>query len=315
MLMQANRKLLIANFLIVIFALLAIEIISRNILSNKYNRAFDSSIIQPNQFLDSDGLKPNASAVVWGKKFTTDKFGFRSTGKPFDKKKKTWLFIGDSVTQGVGVDDSSTYVSLIAKSVDSMNVLNCSMIGWSVYDYKNVIESLLADSTNPLNISRITVGWCLNDVYGKAKTNVLPAVGNKGWRSTVSAFLQEHCATYRLVKLYATQNSDHYFRYDMQFYRPVNPLLTAAVTTTNSIRSLCSSKDIELRVLSFPYRSSLEKDKVEKSISEMKFKNLSSDIKDAAQDIPTRNLYLFSDEIHFSSLGHHIIAPIILAHK
>jgi len=312
---KVNRKLIVVNLLIVSVALLAIEIVSRSILSNKYNRSFDSSIIQPNKYFDSDGLKASASAVVWGKKFTTNQFGFRSTGKPFDKKKKTWLFIGDSVTQGVGVDDSSTYVSLIAKSVDSMNVLNCSMIGWSVYDYKNVIESLLADSTNPLNISKISIGWCLNDVYGKAKASDLPAVGNKGMKSLASAFLQDYYATYRLVKLYATQNSDHYFRYDMQFYKPVNPLLTAAVTTSNSIRSLCSSKDIELQVVSFPYRSALEKDKVEKSISEMKFKNLSSDIKDAAQDIPTRNLYLFSDEIHFSSLGHHIIAPIILAHK
>ena len=313
--MKANRKLLLVNLLIVSVALLAIEIVSRRILSNKYNRAFDSSIIQSNKYFDSDGLKPNTTATVWGKHFTTDKFGFRSTGKPFDKKKKTWLFIGDSVTQGVGVDDSSTYVSLITKSLDSMNVVNCSMIGWSVYDYKNVIESLLTDSTNPLNISKITIGWCLNDVYGKAKTNDLPAVGNKGWKSTISAFLHEHYATYRLVKLYATQNSDHYFRYDMQFYRPGNSLLKAALTTTNSIRSLCSSKNIELQILSFPYRSTLEKDKGGEFVSEMKFKSLSSDIKEAAHDIPIRDLYLFSDEIHYSSIGHHIIASDILTHK
>lgn len=313
--MRVNRKLLLVNLLIVFIALLVIEIASRGILSNKYNRAFDSSIIQSNKYFDSDGLRPNSNATVWGKHFTTDKFGFRSTGKPFDKKKKTWLFIGDSVTQGVGVDDSSTYVSLIAKSVDSMNVLNCSMIGWSVYDYKNVIESLLADTSNPMNISKIIIGWCLNDVYGKAKTNDLPDIADKGWKSQVSAFLQEYYATYRLTKLYATQNSDHYFKYDEQFYKPGNPLLTTALITTNSISSLCSSKNIELQVLSFPYRSSLEKDKGEESISEMKFKSLSSDIKEAAHDIPSRDLYLFSDEIHFSSLGHHIIASAILTHK
>jgi len=312
---NTNRKFLLVTSLIVFVVLLAIELVSRNILNNKYNRAFDSSIIQRNKYFDSDGLKPNASAVVWGKNFTTDKFGFRSTGKPFDKKKKTWLFIGDSVTQGVGVDDSSTYVSLIAESLDSMNVLNCSMIGWSVYDYRNVVESLLADSTNPLNISKITIAWCLNDLYGKAKASDLPAVGNKGFISVASFFLQKHYATYRLVKLYATQNSDHYFRYDEQFYKPGSHLLDAALETTNFILKTCLEKDIEIQVLSFPYRSVLEKDNAEETISEMKFISLTSEIQSSAKSIPAKDLYLFSDEIHFSSLGHHIIAPIIFTHK
>ncbi len=339
--MKVNRKLLLANFLIVFIALLAIEIVSRNILNNKYNRSFDSSIIQPNKYFDSDGLKPNANAIVWGKNFTTDAFGFRSTGKPFDKKKKTWLFIGDSVTQGVGVDDSSNYVSLMAKSLDSMNVLNCSMIGWSVYDYKNVIETLLADTSNPLNISLITIGWCLNDVYGKSKTSELPAVGNKGWKSTVSSFLHEHYATYRLVKLYVTQNSNHYYKYDMQFYVKENEKLLDAVETLDSIFDVCKQHSIEVKLLFFPYHSALlkmEKENIRhymmSLIEPADFYYLIDNKKDflvhckdmwypirlkrnnlsiqSGKDIDPKDLYLFSDEIHFSSLGHHIIASIIL---
>jgi hypothetical protein len=311
--MNSLFKIVAVNLLVVIVLLLFAEAVSLTILKGKYHRNFDSSIIQTKKYFDSDGLKANATSNVWGKHFSTDEFGFRKTARPFNKKKKTWLFIGDSVTQGVGVDDSSNFVSLIASSIDTANVLNCSMIGWSIHDYKNAIFSLLTDTTLSLNISRITIGWCMNDVYGKSKTNDLPAVGNKGWKSAVSGMLQKHYATYRLVKLYATQNSSHYYHYDKQFYSPQHPLAISAASTIDSIYDFCSKRGVNVEMLSFPYRTEIGN---ETKVNPTLHNNISSllpAINNASEALSPKDLYLFSDEIHYSSLGHHIIASVILA--
>ncbi len=314
---------------ITLLMLVAIELICIKILQEKYNRAFDSSIIEREKYFDTDGLKANATTTVWGKKFSTDSFGFRSTGKPFDKKKKTWLFIGDSVTQGVGVDDSCSFVSLLAAKTDSVNVLNCSMIGWNIHDYKNVIDFLLADSSNNLNIAHITIGWCLNDVYGKSKSTDLPSMGNKGWKRMLSDFLHQHYATFRLVKLYATQNSDNYFRYDEQFYRIGNEWYNQASETLSEMYDLCATKGICFDVAYFPYRSQLPETDTAfappmqrvnfdffLSLEEHPCYDLLMPVcffrdelaASTRKPIASKDLYLFSDEIHFSSLGHHIIA-------
>jgi lysophospholipase L1-like esterase len=309
--MQVNRKLLFVNFGLVFLGLLTIEIASRVILENKYNRGFDSAIILPNKYFDSNGLQPNAKAMVWGKNFTTDNFGFRNTGKPFDKKKKTWLFIGDSVTQGVGVDDSSTYVALVAKQTDSVNVLNCSMIGWSAHDYNNLVKSLLADSANPLNISRITIGWCLNDVYGKSKTSELPKVGNKGFISIVSAFLQANYATYQLAKLYATQHSDHYFQYDINFYKKDNLYLKESCETLAHLQKLCTTQGVTASVLLLPYKSIQKNQAACNQLTALLKDCTTIQIDDTAfkSSFSAEN-YLFSDEIHLNALGHKTIAKL-----
>jgi hypothetical protein len=115
----------------------------------------------------SMGLAPNRSGIFFGRLVHVDGNRSRRNTHRFNKKKSAWLHIGDSVTMGVGVDDDSTFSALLAQDADSINILNPSLIGFSVVDYKNVIRQLVITDGNALKITHITLFYCLNDIYGQ----------------------------------------------------------------------------------------------------------------------------------------------------
>ncbi|HWB63958.1 MAG TPA: hypothetical protein VG603_10635, partial [Chitinophagales bacterium] len=314
-------KILLINTLAVIVLLVVLGVASRVILHKVYNRSFDSSLIEDNRYYTSAGIKPNASGMVWGKLFNSDEFGGRKGCKAFDKKKKTRLFIGDSVTEGVGVDDSSTFTSFYAKHIDSLNILNISLIGWSTYDYVNAIKSFVADTTNPANLEHITLVYCLNDVYGPVKTGDLPKMGRQGFIGWIAGFLQQNYATYKLVKLFAFKHANSYYRYDKAFYKEGNPYFETAMRLLKTADSLCNAAHIGFDVLILPYRSQLAgPDDKDQTPQIMMAKYCTQNhIRFAYPSIVFNNLprpeglYLFSDEIHFSERGHKAIGYYLLS--
>ena len=106
--MSRNTRTLLINIFTSIAILAVLEIVSRVLLKAVYNRDFDSSLIVDNKYFSSSGLKENAHGIIWGKDFNTDSFACRKAARPCNRNKKKWLFIGDSVTEGVGVADTIT---------------------------------------------------------------------------------------------------------------------------------------------------------------------------------------------------------------
>jgi lysophospholipase L1-like esterase len=324
-----SRRVILINLLVITVILIIAEVISRAVIANVYTRSFDSALIKDNAYNTSSGLYPNKQGVVWGLPFATDVFGCRKTSKPFDKKKKTWLFIGDSVTQGVGVEDSSTFASIVADEIDSVNVLNLSMIGWSVADYANVIDYIMKDSTNAMNIQRITICYCLNDVYGATKTSDLPVMGKQGTTGKLNSFLQEHYYTYKLFKLWAFSNKNSYLAYDEAFYTKKEGYFEKAADVMGRMYYLTGFKRFDFDAIVLPYRGQLKEDKapdrhelpqgmplaqtimyefnmrhvIAKSPMLYMYKNGPSN---------KNKLYLFADEIHLSEAGHRLVADFLL---
>jgi lysophospholipase L1-like esterase len=139
-------------------------------------------------FNSSSAMKANVSGMLWGKPFHTDEWGYRKQKKSVNKNKKSWLVIGDSVTEGVGVEDSSTFCSLLAEKMDSVNICNESFIGWSVNDYWNVVQAKV-DSNTAAKLSKVTLFLCLNDIYGATKTSALPTMGTKPFLSAIKKIM------------------------------------------------------------------------------------------------------------------------------
>jgi hypothetical protein len=139
-------KTLLINLLVVAGLLVLLEIISRVVLHKIYDRGFDSSLIVDNVYGTSAGMLKDAEATVWGKTLHTDENGWRKVKNKYPRKNK-WLFIGDSVTEGVGVDDSSTFASLCSERYVDFNITNCSLIGYSSNDYVQVLSGMLAQDS------------------------------------------------------------------------------------------------------------------------------------------------------------------------
>lgn len=326
--MQLSPRILFINLATIVGLLILAELTSRLVLHNIYNRSFDSAIIQDDKYKTSTGLYPGKTAKVWGEVFNTDNFGGRVNRKPFDKKKRTWLFIGDSVTQGVGVGDSSTYVSIISGGVDSVNVVNISMIGWTVSDYENALRVLLSDSTDDLDISRVTIGYCLNDVYGRTRSTELPVMGRRGVIATVSSFLQEHYATYKLLKMWWFRHANSYLQYEYEMYNSKQPYFNRTLDILQQIKAQCDTKEVALDVVVLPYRGLLShqpdtKDALYSLVNNIIYELTMRNIPASSPQLKMKcngnkeaaAYYLFADEIHFSPEGHKAVADFILHNK
>lgn len=312
--MNQRLKYVLINILTVIAILAIVEVSCRVVLYKIYNRGFDSSLIVENKYFNSPGLKENASGVVWGKAFHTDEYGGRKNAI-HDNRKKKWLFIGDSVTEGVGVEDSSTFSSLCSEEIPEMNVLNYSLIGYSAFDYLNVLKSVLQNDTS---VELVTLFYCLNDVYGNSKTKDLPVMAKQNTIGTINSFLQNRSATYKLIKLFLYRHSDRYFEYDSQFYAKNNPLFTESMNYLLQCDSMCKSRKILFQIVMLPYKSQLTdagRERVPQDMVKEFCWNHSIEFSDAgdflANQSDTRSLYLFADEIHFSAKGHKAIAKYL----
>jgi lysophospholipase L1-like esterase len=299
--------------------MLGIELVSRYVLSNVYNRTFDSSLIIANKFGASDGLKENSKGSVWGKEFHTDEIGGRLTHEANRKKhpdKKKWLYIGDSVTEGVGVDDQSTFSSAIAGHSESNDVRNISLIGYSSNDYVLVVSHFLLQDSS---IERVTLFFCLNDVYGKSKTSELPVMAKQGLLSNMNQLLATYSSSYKLLKLIVLQNSSKYFEYDLQFYEQNNSHFTESMNDLHYCDSICKTRNVQFEVVVLPYKSQLTgKHKTNRVPQELlntfcKKKNIRClDTSECLSKVDTPSeLYLWADEIHLSEKGHSAVATFL----
>ena len=308
-----KMKRLIINIITVLLVLAVVEVVSNRILNEIYNRNFDHSLLDTYKYFTSPGLKENATGVVWGKSFHTDKEGRRKNKTAFDTKKKKWLFIGDSVTEGVGMDDTSTFSSLYAEEFKEYNICNYSLIGYSSSDYVNVLTSFLKNDTTT---ELVTLFFCLNDIYGNAGTKDLPVMAKQNIQGKMNRLLQGTCATYKLIKLFFYQNSNRYYTYDLQFYKSGDPHFQAAMNDLHFCDSLCKTKNIYFNVVMLPYKSQLrDKNIVPQQLVKEFCEKDSIDFSDASEYLSKQpdinSLYLFADEIHFSVKGHWAVAKFL----
>jgi lysophospholipase L1-like esterase len=318
--MAVSNKTLAINLATVAAVLILLELMCRFELKKVYNRYFDKSLIVDNKYCTSAGLKPNALGIVWGKNFSTDSFGCRIPAKPYHTKKKKWLFIGDSVTEGVGVDDSSTFAYKVSEQQDSLNIMNYSLIGYSDADYLNILKTLLAG--HDTTISRVSIFFCLNDVYGNTATHDLPVMAKQNLVGRLNGFLQKYYATYKLLKLLIYQNSAAYFKYDLSFYNASNKQFTDAMQILQQCDSVCRLAGVKLDVVILPYRSQLlgkykGNTKPQQMVAGFCARNNISfydPYSALLQAAPAASLYLFADEIHFSPTGHDAMAHFIVSH-
>lgn len=293
---------------------MVLEVAARVVLSRIYNRSFDSSLIEEHKYGPTSGLKANATGTVWGKTFHTDDLGGRKHEENRSGKPKFFV-IGDSVTEGVGVDDNETFASLISANLPEtmdMDVRNISMIGWSTSDYRNAMDKLMSQDSS---VTQVMLFYCLNDIYGKDGTTQLPHMGKTGAMGAANGFLQNYCGIYKLLKLLIYQHSDKYFQYDQALYGdPAR--VNKAVDDISYIGQLCDRKGFSLVVILVPYRSQVE-GKSSDGPQQALVKALPwsgiviYDLLPALRKEPDpAGLYLFGDEIHLSAAGHRAIAKV-----
>jgi lysophospholipase L1-like esterase len=275
----------------------------------------DSKIIVDNAYRSSCGLKPNASGMFFGHVLHSDTLGGRKMRKSFSKKKKTWLHLGDSVTMGVGVDDDSTFVSRMAEHIDSVNMLNLSLIGYSVGDYENVIHSLLIEEHNELKIERISLYWCLNDIYN------IPLGHSPSKLDKAKDYIRSNYLTYVFLKGLFFDRGKFYYEHEAAYYVPSRTEFRQSVQILGKIQEMCESQGVQLDISILPYEYQYRLPKQDFALQQLMIKGLAQEGVNQVNDMSpaflakakeSRILYLFGDGIHFSNQGHARMAHYLL---
>ncbi|HDQ44626.1 MAG TPA: SGNH/GDSL hydrolase family protein [bacterium] len=178
-----------------------------------------------------------------------------------------------------------------------------------VRDYENVIRHYLAKRPD-LNISRVTVCWCLNDLYQEITDIETPGVK---WRSSFSDVLlrlRSKSHLFLFLKKTVWDRPQSYYRFDSGFYENDHPWLIDAADRLDVIQRFCEEQQVRFDMILLPYAFQLRPPgdvRPQQAIGKLlrdrgiPYYDLLDDL--APSDAST-SLFLYGDGIHFSKKGH-----------
>jgi hypothetical protein len=275
------------------------------------------NLVADSVYGSSAGLRPLASGLSGGKPFSVDALGFWKYAAKSDSLQESWLLLGDSVTMGIGVEPDSTFAGRLSNLYPSRYIINPSWIGYSSSDYVNITRSLLfkhqLSNRLMLPIRRVTLFWTLNDVYSHCNVGLPPGQVVRNYGSWITKWMREHYLTYHWLKYLLLDRSKAYFQFDAQFYQRGDSCFTAALEDLKNIKQMCINAGVQFQVILLPYEYQIRQtDSTAYRPQTLISQELDSlhiqwyDLTPRFRDLPGnhRNLYLFGDGIHLSSLGH-----------
>jgi lysophospholipase L1-like esterase len=274
-------------------------------------------LIQINAYYDSNGLKPSSEGMSHGELIKTDKMGFRLTSAKSDTSLSSWLYLGDSVTMGIGVSTDHTFAYLSDKRIKKIKIRNAGVIGHSTHDYVNAARNF----SQKMDVSKITIFYCLNDVYSIYKEQAIPGAQVREIGGGALNFIKSNFRLYDVLKTNLFDRPASYFEFVNQYYAEDNPIYLSAMNDIRTIIKFCENKNIELDIVLIPYEYQLRKYQ-EDSIFEpqqlirhnLRSENISVyDCSDffIKRGYNSKDLYLYGDGIHFSEYGHQLMQEFI----
>jgi hypothetical protein len=255
--LKMKRIFLIAlyNTAAVVLLLLFLEFLVRIFVPEIRPQGTDKNLFIDSVYSSSAGLKPDTSGISHGELLYTDKYGFRKNRTAVDTSKKSILLLGDSAAMGIGIETDSTFSSVLQDRIKSQNVLNPSMFGYNIQDYKNVFDYFL--SSENLKINKVIICWCLNDIYDSSIDYLeIPGRGLRYLFSDILTYLSEKSYLYTYLKTFFTDRPKAYYLFDSNLYRN-KKLIERTVSILNYINKKCVENKIKFSVLLLPYEYQL----------------------------------------------------------
>jgi lysophospholipase L1-like esterase len=304
-------KLLAVNFTVFAGILILLELGVRLFMPFVQSQKIDASLFTDDRIPGSSALTPDAEGKAFGKKVRIDQYGFRMDGTVYQRGQRSWLFLGDSVTFGVGVEDEQTFAAIIDLQTDEVNILNPSVPGYTCDDYANVLKALIPNDS--FNLEQVFVFYCLNDLYMKKGTDLQSS--RSGIVKEVTAFFRGHSMMYNWLKALVANRPKTYYEYDASFYQKDNPSFLHAIERLQFCDSLCAAHNIGFSVMPMPYSYQFTDDLNDpfkpQQLLEAELKRMGIQIINGPQEAIAKSFskhpdkaYLFGDGIHFSLAGH-----------
>ena len=319
--MVKNNKLkaLFINIVIVFSLFVISEFLVRYLYSEIQLPGTSKNILKDNMYFNSPGLRPNSSGLSNGVVKSVDGKGFWKYSSVKKESSKKVLFLGDSVTMGIGVESDSTFAGIINNTASNISILNSSLIGYSIKDYRNIIEEKFVSYNNIDSITSVYIFWCLNDIYSNYSSKDIPGFNSDGLFSNLVAILRNNSKLFHLLKKIFADRAKAYYLFDKQFYNIKNYDFNSAVNSLIEIKKILNTNKIDVVIFLLPYEyqfRSVEEDDNPQNLLSCKLEELEFDVYNFRNDFsklrkPLSDYYLYGDGIHFSKKGHRLIASIL----
>jgi lysophospholipase L1-like esterase len=336
-----------------IMLLLSIEALLRWFAPAIQFRNTDTRLIAARSYSDTHGNARNFDGEVFGTAVRIDANGFRTNpgAQAAAPAGPAIVFLGDSVTFGVGVADGKTFVDLVRENTPHARVINASSIGYFLQSYENVVRTFIVPARERLRISKVVLGICLNDVnrvgapefatndakdaYPSAsRQNADPAkryspiaVWVNETFPAVNAYLRSHSKLYLLARSVALDSGRAHLDAAIIVYEDPH-VLERSLEALGSIASELRAAGIGLDVLLFPYEYQLRTNAPRTylpqrvlaeflSARKIRYFDLAEEFRAhmAANGTKAADYYLFDDPMHLSELGHAVVQRFIAKNR
>ena len=139
--LSKKLKIIGWNIFIPLVLLLLLELIVRITLPEIQLQGLDRKILLDSVYFSSPGLRENSNGMSNGviKSVDINRF-WKVNNSTVKNVKRKILFLGDSATMGIGVENDSTFAGLLNSFLEDAIVYNSSLIGYSSKDYLNIVQ-------------------------------------------------------------------------------------------------------------------------------------------------------------------------------
>lgn len=281
----------------------------------------------PNAYGPSKGNAPLTNAVSLGVRVFTDRYGFRVPPRFRDPKPvdaPALLVLGDSVAFGSGVEEEKTFAGLLRGSLPSIRIYNSAVIGYGTNDYRNVVARFLPDHDE---VRTICLVLCLNDVKQRTSptgrvADLPPPTPGRAPRTAAAqldSFLRNNSELYVILKSELTDPQQRYWHLAASAYADDD--LDSKLEPIAEIAEISELTGTRFFVVIAPYEFQLRDDDgnatPQKALVEY-FEEHGVDYVDALPafrrvGLPSYELFLPGNPMHFSEAGHEVIHAIIVA--
>jgi hypothetical protein len=333
-----------AEFLLVVGSLLGLLLIGG--IAELAVRAFSAVDLLGNSrnlfvaeaYGTSKGNAPNVEASSFGILVYTDGYGFRvpKGGVPDDEgKSEAILVLGDSVGFGPAVAEADTFAGLLRARFADKRIYNSSVIGYSTPDYRNVIDAFLPGHPE---VKAVVLLYCLNDVSPASarnidrylettkadapKKNLTETLRSFTLLSDANDFLRSRSKLYLFIRhrLLRTQTRD--WRIALQLYSEDRAAdVAGSAQDIAEIARVLARRSIPFVVVLAPFEYQLrdpedpEAQVPQRMIGEL-LTRAGVDYVDPRPRFDeagrrSTDYFLAYDPMHFSVLGHRVIANVI----
>ena len=265
-------------------------------------------------------VRPNSEGIIGGNKFFIDKFGFRIPEKNYKyKAANKVLFLGDSVTFGVGVKEEKTFVGLYRINSSSNEIYNLALFGYQIEDYLVQLDEI----SQFYPIEKIVYFLTLNDVYDHNNVKTVKyseneyregfkRIFNHDFFRQINHFLRDKSYLYTFVKGVVADPQASWFQNVFNYYKENE--LSFVKSFFVKFKQITYNENIKSYVFILPYEFQTRNCNLETLMPQIKIKELSEGINnfyDLTSDFckykNPKKLYLKYDPMHLSEEGHNFV--------